>query len=272
MKKILTVVLFCLILTGLAQSQVKVNISLVNPGVEAGLFKFDVRATVQAGQTWKVGSSNIRVDFVTVPPGMLTVHPDAAVSGALACLNSGNYSAMTTTSINGGTAISLNIIRLSACCVLTPGTYLLGRIRFNRLDTTSTTCDTIRYTSVMTDSITVLTYGTGWTRTNPVPPCPIVTGVNVAGTDIPTVFKLYNNYPNPFNPATTFKYDIPKTSLIKITIFDVLGKEVEVLVNETKTPGRYEIKWDASNYASGAYMYKFESDEFTDIKKMMLVK
>jgi hypothetical protein len=272
MKKLISIILLSLLVTGYTNSQMKVNIALTNPHVESGFFAFDVMATVQASQTWRVGSCNIRVDFLTVPPNGLTVHPDNPVSGALACLNSGSYMPMTTTSINGGTAISLNITRLAACCTLSTGSYLLGRVRFNRIDTTVTTCDTIRYTSVMLDSITTMVYGTNWSRTNPNPPCPPITGISGQIAEIPNVYKLYDNYPNPFNPSTTIKYDIPRTGIVKIVIYDILGREVQSLVNAKKEPGHYEVKWDASNFASGAYFYKLETESFTDIKKMILMK
>lgn len=277
MKKLISIVLICLFVSGFAYSQTKVTISLTNPKVVNGFFKFDVTATVPAGQTWRVGSCNIRVDFFTVPVNGLSVHPDSPVDSALSCISgNSNYSAMTTTSINGGTAISMNIARLGACCTLTTGSYLLGRIRFNMLDTTVTTCDTIRYTSVMFDSLTQLTYGStttpGWSRTNPTPPCPPITGINIKTAEIPKTFRLYVNYPNPFNPATTIRYDIPKQSFVKLTVYDILGREVEVLVNEKKEPGSYDILWNAANYASGAYFYKMETESYTDIKKMILIK
>ena len=274
MKNIITIILLCVLISGFAQSQNKVTISLTNPKVVSGLFKFDVTATVPAGQTWRVGSCNIRIDFKTTPVSGLTVHPDNPADSALTCLSgNSNYSAMTTTNL-AGTAISLNIARLGACCTLTTGTYVLGRIRFNRVDTTCCTTDTIRYTSVLFDSLTQLTHGAtstpGWTNVNPTP-C-ILVGFNKTGTEVPTVFKLYDNYPNPFNPSTTIKYDIPKTTLVKITIFDLLGRQVEALVNERKEPGSYEIRWDGSNHASGAYFYKLETSAYTDIKKMILIK
>ncbi len=280
MKKIILLILAALLISNFSNSQVKVAIKLLNPGIDTtGLFKWDVQAIVQSGQTWRVGSSNIRVDFYTIPAGKLTVHPDASVSGAYPCLNSGGYSAMTTTSINGGTAISLNISRLAATCTLTTGTYLLGRIRFNRTDTTFGWCthDTIRahtiqgQSSVMQDSITVMPYPAQWTRINPPDSCTLV-GVESNGSNIPTAYKLYNNYPNPFNPVTSIKYDLPKASLVKIVLYDILGREVATLVNEKKEAGSYVIQWDASGYASGAYFYKIEAGVFIETKKMVLIK
>ena len=115
--------------------------------------------------------------------------------------------------------------------------------------------------------MTSLVYGTTWSRINPLP-CVVVGTTNLTSA-LPTEFKLHDNYPNPFNPATVIKYDLPKSSHVKITVYDILGKEVGILVNQDKTAGFYEIKWDARNYASGAYFYKMETDSYTEIKKMM---
>jgi hypothetical protein len=90
--------------------------------------------------------------------------------------------------------------------------------------------------------------------------------------EIPKEFKLYNNYPNPFNPITNIKFDIPKSSLVKLIVYNVLGKEIKTLVDEKLNAGRYEVDWNASGYSSGVYFYKLISDEYVDVKKMLLVK
>jgi len=89
---------------------------------------------------------------------------------------------------------------------------------------------------------------------------------------LPQNFELRQNYPNPFNPVTTIKFGIPKTSNITLKIYDILGREVAVLVNETKQPGYYTVEFNASNYASGIYLYRIESAGFTDVKKMLMIK
>lgn len=91
-------------------------------------------------------------------------------------------------------------------------------------------------------------------------------------TEIPNYYSLSQNYPNPFNPATNIKYTIPKAGIVSLKIYDVLGKEVAVLVNELKNPGVYNVDFDASNFASGIYFYRIESSDFAAVKKMMLVK
>jgi Secretion system C-terminal sorting domain len=89
---------------------------------------------------------------------------------------------------------------------------------------------------------------------------------------LPRVFKLYQNYPNPFNPVSLIKFDIPKESNVIVKIYDLLGREVKTLVNETKQSGSYEVLFDGMNYASGVYVYRIEAGNFTDVKKMVLLK
>jgi photosystem II stability/assembly factor-like uncharacterized protein len=98
------------------------------------------------------------------------------------------------------------------------------------------------------------------------------TGTNTVSSELPKEYMLYNNYPNPFNPTTKIKFDIPKNGLTKIAIYDVLGREVKTLVNENLTAGTYEIQWNATSYASGIYFYKMISNGYTSIKKMALIK
>jgi hypothetical protein len=83
---------------------------------------------------------------------------------------------------------------------------------------------------------------------------------------------LFQNYPNPFNPTTNIKFAIPKASFVKLAVYDMLGREVEILVNENVSPGTFEVKWDAAKVSSGIYFYRLTTEEFTDIKKMILVK
>ncbi|NOS83754.1 MAG: T9SS type A sorting domain-containing protein [Ignavibacteria bacterium] len=99
-----------------------------------------------------------------------------------------------------------------------------------------------------------------------------ITFVNHTSSNIPNGYFLSQNYPNPFNPVTNIKFNIPKRSYVKISVFDVLGKEISVLVNEELNTGTFEVNWDASNFPSGVYFYKIETDEFSESKKMVLIK
>ncbi len=98
------------------------------------------------------------------------------------------------------------------------------------------------------------------------------TSVNPVGTSLPQVYSLSQNYPNPFNPTTKINFALPKQGFVTLKIYDVLGREVRTLVNEVKSAGSYTVDFNASEYSSGVYFYKLESNDFSDIKKMMLIK
>ncbi|MBZ0203393.1 MAG: T9SS type A sorting domain-containing protein [Ignavibacteria bacterium] len=100
-------------------------------------------------------------------------------------------------------------------------------------------------------------------------------GIQLISNTIPEKFSLSQNYPNPFNPSTKFRFQIPVVNgrdRSKLTIYDLLGKEVTTLVNENLAPGTYEVDWNASNYSSGIYYYQLNSGDLTESKKMILVK
>lgn len=99
-----------------------------------------------------------------------------------------------------------------------------------------------------------------------------VIGIVKANTEIPKVYKLYQNYPNPFNPYTIFKLDIPKESDTKLVIYDIVGREVETLINNRLLPGSYTVQWDAQKYASGIYFCHIESGSYNEVKRMVLLK
>jgi hypothetical protein len=92
-----------------------------------------------------------------------------------------------------------------------------------------------------------------------------------------TNFSLEQNYPNPFNPSTRIKYSLPQTSRVQIKVFDVLGNEIETLVNEEKQKGTYEIEFKSHsgkvrNLSSGVYFYQLKAGSFVETKKMILMK
>jgi hypothetical protein len=103
-----------------------------------------------------------------------------------------------------------------------------------------------------------------------------LTGIETALKEIPEEYSLSQNYPNPFNPATKIKFALPKSSFVKLIVYDILGREITTLVNEELSPGTYEVEWDAtsgaSNYPSGVYFYKLITNDHSETKKMMLVK
>lgn len=105
-----------------------------------------------------------------------------------------------------------------------------------------------------------------------------VVGINNLGNNLmPDGFNLKQNFPNPFNPVTKINYTIPsnvkgQTSNVKLTVYNSIGQEVATLINESKPAGNYSIKFDGSGFSSGIYFYRLESGEFTDVKRMVLVK
>lgn len=99
-----------------------------------------------------------------------------------------------------------------------------------------------------------------------------VMGINQNGSTIPAEFKMSQNYPNPFNPVTNIKFSIPQVSFVKLVVYDVTGKVVAQLVNQQLNAGSYTADFDASHLSSGVYFYRISTDNFTDVKKMMLIK
>lgn len=97
-------------------------------------------------------------------------------------------------------------------------------------------------------------------------------GINPIGNKIPKEFSISQNYPNPFNPTTKLKFALPKSTNVILKIFDNLGKEISTLVNGDLKAGYYEYDFDGSNFSSGIYFYKIITAEFTETKKMVLVK
>ncbi|HAX49247.1 MAG TPA: YCF48-related protein [Ignavibacteria bacterium] len=97
-------------------------------------------------------------------------------------------------------------------------------------------------------------------------------GIQQLGSEIPDVFMLNQNYPNPFNPSSKISFDLPLSSFVKLAIYNILGKEVNVPVKENLFAGKYEIEFDASDLPSGTYFYRLTAGSFSDTKKMTLIK
>jgi hypothetical protein len=102
--------------------------------------------------------------------------------------------------------------------------------------------------------------------------CPTVTGITGNESEIPETYKLGQNYPNPFNPVTNIWFSIPKSGYVEIKVYDVLGKEVAVPVNDPYQAGEYIVRFNASSLASGIYFYKITVNNFVDTKKMTVIK
>ncbi|MBS1514311.1 MAG: T9SS type A sorting domain-containing protein [Bacteroidetes bacterium] len=109
------------------------------------------------------------------------------------------------------------------------------------------------------------------TRTYPLVVSPLV-GISNNENTIPAKYSLEQNYPNPFNPATKINYSIEKNGFVKLTVFDVTGREVKTLVSGNVNAGSHSVEFDASKLNSGLYFYKLESGEYSEVRKMILIK
>ena len=101
--------------------------------------------------------------------------------------------------------------------------------------------------------------------------------VDLTFKNIPHTFSLHQNYPNPFNPVTSLRYDLPEQTQVKLTVYDLIGREVTQLVNATQEAGFKSILWDATDMdgktvSAGVYLYQIRSGEFVQTKKMVLLK
>jgi hypothetical protein len=281
MKKIFTIIFLLVFLVNFAPAQQKVTFMISQYRIiSSGIVSYMVTATVPAGQVWKVGNFNLRITYGTGPAGCLTVHADNPVDSALAGLTGGIYTSYTTTAFASPPGISLNLLTLQTTGFLNlpAGAYKLGHLRFNitppfLADTLNFRVPPMTPTSVIYDSTRKMAYGgsasdsSRYSVSNG-----IITWVEGNISTIPAEYQLFQNYPNPFNPTTTIKYDVPKTSLVKIKVYDVTGKMISELVSRQMEAGSYEINWNGSEYASGVYFYKIETKDFTKVMRMVLIK
>lgn len=97
-------------------------------------------------------------------------------------------------------------------------------------------------------------------------------GININNNNIPEKYSLLQNYPNPFNPSTNISFQLPQSGLVNIKIYDISGKQIDELLNKNLSAGSHNVVWDAVNYPSGIYFYKINTGNFTDVKKMILIK
>jgi len=97
-------------------------------------------------------------------------------------------------------------------------------------------------------------------------------GISNNNNELPNEYKLTQNYPNPFNPVTNINFAIPKAGYVELKVYDILGREAATIVNEFRQAGNYTVDFNASSFASGVYFYTIKSGEFTDTKKMVLIK
>jgi hypothetical protein len=101
-----------------------------------------------------------------------------------------------------------------------------------------------------------------------------ITNIKLISDKLPQSFKLLQNYPNPFNGISVIRFSIPQNANenIKLSVYNIQGKLIETLINEAISAGEYEVKWDSKLNASGIYYYKLETRNFSEVKRMVLIK
>ncbi len=99
-----------------------------------------------------------------------------------------------------------------------------------------------------------------------------ITAVHAEEGSIPQQIMLYQNYPNPFNPSTTINYSLPQNTFVTLKVYNSLGQELETLVNEEKSVGNYSVRFDGSRFASGIYFYRLQTENFSQTRKLLLLK
>jgi hypothetical protein len=175
----------------------------------------------------------------------------------------------TLVSTSGNTHVSNGELVHSINIPMTSGSVTVS---FNYTAGNSQTIDTIWATGLATNSNNS-TSGDDW---NWAPNKRIVVsspnGISNISNTVPGSFSLSQNYPNPFNPSTKINFGLPQNSDVKLSVYDMNGKEVEVLVNQNLQAGVYSADWHPVNLSSGIYFYTLKTNEFTDTKKMIFIK
>ena len=212
-------------------------------------FEYDPDGTAQVlDESANVTTAGTRVYTITLADGTEIVSDGAVVAGA--------------------PAVSIATINFSAAG---GDQYPFRGAPFTPLGVTyqQTLANYITYTEGLNGTITAAQYpagGEGRIST--------VEGTsNESVTDgLPESFDLNQNYPNPFNPTTRIAFDLPESSEVRLSVFDMLGRQVAVIVNERMTAGTHSVQFDASNLSSGMYLYRIQAGSFTQTQKMMLIK
>ena len=151
-------------------------------------------------------------------------------------------------------------------------------IRYNDRSPWPTTPDVLGYSLVPINTVPFLDYNdpASWTASANVHGSPgaddLATDVKNSSAIRPTEFRLWQNYPNPFNPSTMIRFAVPKSGKVRLTIFDVLGRQVRTLVDRNTSPGEYALQWDASAMAGGVYFCRLEGSGYSETRKLLLLK
>ena len=231
---------------------------------------FGIYLTTDNGTTWSQTSlNNQNVYSLTVNGNNIFAGTQAPGNGVY--LSTDNGTSWTQTSLNNGNVYSLtstgnNIFATTGA----NGVYMTTDNGGNWAQINEGLNATAGAISILNNYIFIGTSGTSgsvWRR-----PLSEITGIHTSLNDIPSKLSLWQNYPNPFNPTTKIKFSLPNSSFTKLVIYDNLGREIGTVVNEQLNAGTYEANWNASNFSSGVYFYKLTAGNYSETKKMLLVK
>ncbi len=181
-----------------------------------------------------------------------------------------------------GTIFSADTVRLSWTRVLPTSTKYWLDVATDSLFTFRSSDSTITDTSHVVGNLAhsqtywwrVRGYDNGWGPFSAARKFSIQVGVGVEEdhADVPKVFNVEQNYPNPFNPRTGIRFQVPGVSDVTLAVYDLLGREVAVLVNEKKPAGTYQATFDGSGLASGMYIYRLKAGAFVESRTMLLLR
>lgn len=235
----------------------------------AGTLTSGVYLSTNRGSNWTQTSLNTGTVYSLSMSGN-NIFAGTLLSGVY--LSTNNGSSWTQTSLNTGNVFSL----ASNGNFVFAGTSGGSGVYFTSDNGTSwvqknqglTTISTIGALLVDNNIIFAGNWGQGvWKRS-----LSEIIGIKNISTEVPSEFSLKQNYPNPFNPNTNIKFSILNSGLVRLTVFDIMGREVQTLVNESLSPGTYESTFDAAQFASGIYYYKLSTPLYSETKKMILQK
>ncbi|MBI5403065.1 MAG: T9SS type A sorting domain-containing protein [Ignavibacteriae bacterium] len=212
---------------------------------------------------WAVGKPGMIIKTVT--GGLNTPAPPTLIYPSNGATNIPLTPAMTWSTVSGATSYKIQISSVSNFSIITDSATLSTNQRLvpaGRLAVSSTYFWRVNATGPVGTS----PWSDVWYFST------TSVGISLISSVVPLDFKLYSNYPNPFNPATKIKFDLPKKSHTSLVVYDALGRAVQTLVNTELKEGTYEYTCDASKYNSGVYFVRIISDNFADTKKMVLIK
>jgi hypothetical protein len=242
---------------------------VIGSNVFAGTLGFGVFRTSNSGVNWTEVNSGLSNQAVQCLTSIGTNLYAGTFSGVFRSTNNGaNWSA------SGLSGTMINTLAVSGTNIFAG--FAGGGVYLSTNSGTNWTAVGVGIPNTMVNTLfvkdTLIFAGTLSGTIYKRPLSEMVTSVNMLSNELPDKFSLNQNYPNPFNPSTNIKFDISKSSFVRISIFDVSGKEVTVLVNEQLQPGTYQTDWNASAYSSGVYFCKIAAEKYTDTKRMVLIK